>query len=148
MTSRGFLTAALIAAFAMGASAAEPQTELTTPALQKAVEDYKASPKGATAYATWGEFVTGSGESFVPVMLYIPKSSNLTVSGPATFFGVVQDGSGKNVQAFEVPASVTATESDFYVDRSLTGLPAGQYRGIFGLAQNGTVLTLASADMT
>ena len=148
MTSRRLLTAALIAALAMGASAAEPQTELTTAALQKAIDEYKASPKKEqTAYAAWGEYVTAGGEYFVPVMLYIPKSSDLIVSANATFFGVVQDESGKNVHAFEVPAKVTATKNDFYVDRSLIGLPAGRHRGYFGLAENGTVLTLVSADM-
>jgi hypothetical protein len=149
MRSRRLLTAALIAGIAMGASAAESQTELTTVALQKAIDDFKASGKRAgSAYAAWGESVTADGQYFVPVMLYVPKSSNLTVSGETTFFGVVQDASGKNVHAFEVPAKMTATKDDFYVDRSLLGLPAGKHRGYFGLADGDAVLTLAAADMT
>jgi GWxTD domain-containing protein len=127
---------------------AAPQTDLTTASLQKAVDDFKTSAKSAkTTYATWGEYVTSGGDYFVPVMLYVPKSSGIAASENLTFFGVVQDESGKNVQAFEVPASLVPTKNDFYVDRSLKGLPAGKHRGYFGLAENGTVVSLAATDM-
>ena len=99
------------------------------------------------AYATWGEYVTAEGEYFVPVMLYVPRVSGITPAGDMTFFGVVQDESGKNVLAFETPAVLTATKEDWFIDRSLTGLPAGKLRGFFGLARNGAPVTLVATDM-
>lgn len=117
-------------------------TELTTEAFKTAVAEAKY--RGGTA--AWGEFVTSFGEYFVPVGVYIPKSTGLSGTD-ATFFGVVQDASGKNVLAFEEPVTLTATRDDFFVDKSLS-LPAGKHKGIFGVAQNGKVVALASTDMT
>lgn len=123
-------------------------TELTTPALQAAIDEFKTSglsPK--RTYITWGEYVTAGGHQFVPVMLYIPKASGITAAQNLTFFGVVQDASGKNISAFEVPAKVTPTRDDFFVDVTLLGLPAGKHRGYFGLAENGKVLTINTSEM-
>ena len=122
-------------------------TELTTDALKSAVAELKAAAKNPyenKAYVTWGEYVTGLGQTFVPVGLYVPKASG--ISGDVTFFGVVEDSTGKSVLAFEQPATLAASKDDFYIDKSLV-LPAGKHRGIFGLAQNGTVVALASTDM-
>lgn len=124
------------------------QTELTTESLKAAVNELKSASKnatGKTAFVSYGEYITASGEYFVPVQLYIPKSSGISGQN-LTFFGVVQDETGKNVAAFEVPATLNASKDDFYVDRSLA-LPAGKNRGFFGLAENGTPVTLVAADM-
>ncbi|MEA2465389.1 MAG: hypothetical protein QOJ98_3136 [Acidobacteriota bacterium] len=124
------------------------QTELTTPALQTAIEDFKkagASPK--QTFVTWGEYVTASGHYFVPVMLYVPKASGITASPNLTFFGVVQDASGKNLNAFEVPAKLNATRDDYFVDATLLGLPAGKHRGYFGLAEDGKVISVSTTEM-
>jgi hypothetical protein len=91
--------------------------------------------------------VTASGHYYVPVMLYIPKASGITASPNLTFFGVVQDASGKNLNAFEVPAKLNATREDFFVDATLLGLPAGKHRGYFGLAEDGRVVTLSTTEM-
>ena len=122
-------------------------TELTTDTLRSAVAELKAAAKNPyadKAYVTWGEYVTGAGQTFVPVGLYVPKTAGL--SGDVTFFGVVEDASGKGVLAFEQPATLVASKDDFFIDRSLV-LPGGKHRGVFGLAQNGKVVALASADM-
>ncbi len=122
-------------------------TELTTDALKAAVADLASSGKNPydnKAYLTWGEYVTSFGETFVPVGLYVPKASG--ISGDVTFFGVVSDASGRNVLAFEQPATLAASKDDFYIDKSLT-LPGGKHKGVFGLAQNGKVVALTSADM-
>lgn len=122
-------------------------TELTTEALRSAVAELKAAVKNpyeGKAYLAWGEYVTTLGEYFVPVGLYVPKAAG--ISGDVTFFGVVEDPAGKGVRAFEQPAKLTAVKDDFYVDKSLA-LPAGKHRGFFGLAQNGKVVALTSADM-
>lgn len=124
------------------------QTELTTESLKAAVNELKSASKtetGKSAFVTYGEYITASGEYFVPVQLYVPKSSGISGQN-LTFFGVVQDETGKNVAAFEVPATLNASKDDFYVDRSLA-LPAGKNRGFFGLAENGTPVTLVATDM-
>ncbi|HYH08370.1 MAG TPA: GWxTD domain-containing protein [Thermoanaerobaculia bacterium] len=125
------------------------QTELTTESLKAAVAEFKSAGKpatGKTAHAFWGEYVTAEGDYFVPVQIYLPKSAGVNASN-LTFFGVVQDESGKNLVAFEEPATLVASKDDFFVDRSLTGLPAGKTRGYFGLAENGTPVSLVAVDM-
>jgi GWxTD domain-containing protein len=127
-----------------------PVTELTTDSLKAAVAEMRSAAKNPydkKGYATWSESITSEGEYFVPVQLYVPKSAGVAASQNLTFFGVVQDESGKNVAAFEEPAKVIASKDDFFVDRSLTGLPAGKYHATFGLADNGKPVTMASADM-
>ncbi|MFL6245175.1 MAG: GWxTD domain-containing protein [Thermoanaerobaculia bacterium] len=126
------------------------QTELTTESLKAAVAEMKAATKNPyenKAFATWGEYVTAEGEYFVPVQVYVPKSAGLNASQSLTFFGVVQDETGKNVAAFEEPAKLVASKDDLFVDRSFTGLPAGKYRGYFGLADNGKPVSMVTADM-
>jgi GWxTD domain-containing protein len=116
-------------------------TELTTDAYKTAIGE----GKDRSGAFTWGEYVTGFGETFVPVGVYIPKSAGLT--GPdVTLFGVVRDASGKNVLAIEEKATATETRGDWFVDHSLR-LPAGKYHGTFGVAQNGKVVAVASSAM-
>jgi GWxTD domain-containing protein len=129
---------------------APAQTELTTESLKAAVAEMKAAtanPWAKKGYATWGEYVTAEGQYFVPVQLYVPKSVGLSATQSLTFFGIVQDEAGTNVLAFEEPAKLTASKDDFFVDRSLTALSAGKYRGYFGLAENGKPVSMASAEM-
>jgi GWxTD domain-containing protein len=115
-------------------------TELTTEAFRTAVGE-----KDRAGYAAWGEFVTSFGQTFVPIGVLVPKSAGLT--GPdVTLFGVVRDANGKNVQAFEQAVKATETKGDWFVDHTLT-LPAGKYRGTFGVAQNGKVVAVASSEM-
>jgi len=124
-------------------------TTLTTPSLSAAVTEVKAAaanPYASQAYATFGEYVTVGGHYFVPVSLYIPKASAAAASQNVTFFGVVEDESGKPVLAFEEPVTLTATKEDFFVDKSLT-LPAGKQRGFFGIAANGKPLALVPVEM-
>lgn len=122
------------------------QTALTTASLQKAIDGFGAA-QYKPVHVSWGEFVTSTGEYFVPVMLYVPRASGIAPSANLTFFGVVKDESGKNVVAFEAPAALTATKDEWFVDRSLPGLPAGKHRGFFGLAENGVPVALVSTDM-
>ena len=125
-------------------------TSLTTPALAEAVAAAKAAAKNpfaGSAFATYGEYVTPEGEYFVPVLLYVPKSSPAAATTDVTFFGVIEDESGKPVHAFEQPAKLTATKNDLFVDATLTGLPAGKHRGWFGIAANGKTVALAPAEL-
>jgi len=117
------------------------QTELTTEAFKAAV----AEAKDRGGYATWGEYVTSYGETFVPVGVYLPKSVGLT--GPdVTLFGVVKDANGANILAFEQALKATETKGDWFVDHTLR-LPAGKHKGTFGVAQGGKVVAVASSQM-
>lgn len=126
------------------------QTELTTESLKAAVTEMKAATKNLyenKGFASWGQFVTAEGEYFVPVQLYVPKSADISATQNLTFFGVLQDDTGKNVLAFEEPAKLTASKDDLFVDRSLLAVSAGKYKGVFGLAENGKPLAMVTADM-
>jgi GWxTD domain-containing protein len=126
------------------------QTELTTESFKTAVEAFKAAAKNPydkNVQLTWGEYVTGAGTYFVPVQLYAPKASGIVAGENVTFFGVVQDATGKNVLAFEEPAALLASKDDFIADRSLLGLPAGKHRGVFGIAVDGQPVAMTAADM-
>src|SRR5207237_1030010 len=125
-------------------------TTFKTPALQTAIADFRAAksnPYEKTLFVTWGEYITGGGDYFVPVELYVPKSAGLAAGGELTFFGVVEDASGTPVAVFEEPAKLQASKDDLYFDKSLA-LPAGKFKGTFGLAQAGKPVAIASTDMT
>ena len=135
---------------AVAAAPVVVMTTLTTPALASVVTEVRgatANPYANNAFASWGEFVTTTGEYFVPVSLYVPKSSPAATAENLTFFGQIEDASGKSVLAFEEPAKLTATKDDFFVDKSLSGLPAGKYRGFFGLASNGKTIAVVPAEL-
>lgn len=127
----------------MAPAAPTVQSELTTDAYKTAVADFRKSGKSGI-YASTGEFVTAEGETFAPVLVYIPKSA--APAANSTFFGVIEDASGKSVLAFEEPAKLTASKDDFFVNKSLT-LPAGKYRGYFGIAEPGKPAAIVAADM-
>ncbi|HEX8170586.1 MAG TPA: GWxTD domain-containing protein [Thermoanaerobaculia bacterium] len=146
-----YTTAAAAPQASAPAAAAAPAivNELTTPALRTAVAEFRAATKNPyenRVFTSWGEYVTATGQYFVPVVLYVPKSANLTASPNLVFFGQVEDAAGKPILAFQEPAKLTASKDDFYVDKSLA-LPAGKHRGIFGLAQDGKPVLMATSTM-
>jgi GWxTD domain-containing protein len=114
-----------------------PIAGVKTPALEAALADAKAgkaSNKGAAlAYA---EFVSPAGDPFVPVVVYVPSSANIAADAADTIFGAVEDASGTRVTTFEEPAKLTASRTDYFVDKSLT-LQPGKYTAIVGLAKAG-----------
>lgn len=130
-------------------SAPAVQTELTTDAYKSAIAEFKKagkSPFDKAIFASTGEYVTAEGETFVPVLLYVPGKAGIAAAADQTFFGIVEDASGKSVLAFEQPATLVASKGDFFVDKSLT-LPAGKHRGYFGIAQGGKPVAMVSADL-
>lgn len=138
------------AATPVASAAAAPMVEFITPALRTAVDEFVAAPKSPyekQVFVTWGEFVTSEGEYFVPVSLYVPAAAGLKAEGSYTFFGSVEDESGKTVAVIEEPAKLTASKNDFFVDKSLK-LPAGKFRGVFGLAENGKPIAAAKSEMS
>lgn len=108
---------------------------LTTPSLVAAVEQMrgeKATPSRDLSIIHT-EMLTPTGEFFVPVQLYIPKSAKLTADSVTTFFGVLEDNAGTRVATFEEPATLSTSKGDLYFDKSLD-LEPGTYRATLGLA--------------
>lgn len=118
------------------AAPAAPAVAVTfrDPAFQSAIEEFRGGKSSAfKGSVTYTEMVSPTGEYFVPVQLYIPKSAKLTVDSAATFFGIVQDASGATVTVFEEPAKLSSSKGDLYFDRALP-LEPGTYTATLGLA--------------
>jgi GWxTD domain-containing protein len=124
-----------------------PVAGVKTPALEAALADAKAgkvSNKGAAF--TYAEFVSPAGDPFVPVAVYVPSSANLSADAADTIFGAIEDASGTRVTTFEEPAKLTASRTDFFVDKSLT-LQPGKYTAIVGLAKAGQPVLVTSGPI-
>jgi GWxTD domain-containing protein len=126
--------------------AAAPATgALTTAAFQEAI----AAQKGGTSTinkgtsASYAEFVSPSGDFYVPVGILVPKSANLAADAVDTVFGQVEDASGKVVTAFEAPVKPTMSNGALFADRSVT-LPTGKYTAVIGVAKAGTPVAITS----
>jgi GWxTD domain-containing protein len=126
------------------AAPAAPSTSLKTAAFETAVTDAKPSNKAVISYS---EFVAPTGDYYVPLALFVPSSAGLAADAADTFFGVVQDATGKRVFAWEDPAALTASKTDFFVDKSLTNLPGGKYTVTAGLAKAGAPVVVTTAPV-
>lgn len=118
-----------------------------TPALEAALADAKAG-KGAAhgAAMTYAEFVSPTGEAYVPIAVYVPASSGVAADGADTLFGAVEDASGTRVATFEEPAKLTASRGDFFVDKTLA-LQPGKYTAVVGLAKAGSPVLVTSGPI-
>jgi GWxTD domain-containing protein len=129
------------------AAPAVPSTNLKTASLETAVADAKAGKTASKgALISYAEFVAPTGEYYSPIALYIPASAGLTADAADTLFGVIEDATGKRVLAFEEPAKVIASKSDYFVDKSVD-LPSGKYTVTVGLAKAGTPVIVASGPI-
>jgi len=129
------------------ATPAAPVAGIKTAALEAALADAKggkASNKGAAL--TYAEFVSPAGDPFVPVAVYVPASSKIAGDAADTIFGAVEDASGTRVTAFEEPAKLTASRTDYFVDKTLT-LQPGKYTAIVGLAKAGVPVLVTSGPI-
>lgn len=128
-----------------GPAAAVPPAQLKNANYQKAVDDLKAGKSGIekNVYATYTQLLSPSGEFYVPVEVFVPKSSSLTPDSVDTFFGVVEDATGKPVYAFEEPAKLTESKGEQFVDKTLD-LPTGKYTAYVGLAKGDAPVAVVS----
>lgn len=97
-------------------------------------------------HVTWGEFVTPTGQRFVPVQLYVPAGTNLSAEGELTFFGVVETPEGNIVEVYTEPMALTESTGGMWFDRSLA-LEPGSYVGSFGIASNGKPVAVGTSKM-
>ncbi len=118
-----------------------------TPALEAALAETKAGKAASHgAVFAYAELVSPAGDSFVPVQVYVPSSAGIAADGADTIFGAVEDGTGARVTSFEEPAKLTASRTDFFVDKTLT-LQPGKYTAIVGLAKGGQPVLVTSGPI-
>jgi GWxTD domain-containing protein len=122
--------------------------EFKTASLQAAFTDFRTAKSSPykDVFVTYGEFVTPTGEYFVPVQLYLTKNPGAPADQQVTFFGVVEDTQGKIVAVYEDPVPLQVTKNEFFADRSLM-LPPGKYTGTFGIANQGKPLAMARTEL-
>ena len=116
--------------------------------LQQAYREFRSGSKTSVGPGrlTWGEFVSAEGEHFASVQLYVPAGSEIAPGSRVTFFGVLEDGTGKTIEVDEDATTVEANGKDAYVDKSIIVEP-GTYTATFGLAADGRILTAAKTEM-
>lgn len=121
--------------------AAEPNKEAFAAFKGAATSPYKG------AFVTTGEFITTEGHDFVATQLYLSGGMGLAADQVVTFFGVVEDASGKVVGAFEEEAKLRGNRhGDLYVDRSMP-LQPGKYACYLGVQAGGKVVAIAKSDV-
>ncbi|MEK6371916.1 MAG: GWxTD domain-containing protein [Acidobacteriota bacterium] len=118
-------------------AAATPSDALKTAALESAVAEAKGGKVAKNVNALFAEFVSPSGESYIPLQIYVPASAGISADGADTIFGVVEDASGKRVAVFEEPVKLTLSKGDFFADRTVLVPAAGKYTAVVGLAKGG-----------
>lgn len=125
------------------------KTEFESNALKSAYEEFRASEQAAQddLHLTYGEFITPTGQYFVPVQLYVPGAAEIDATGELTFFGVIEKDDGEVVAVYEEPATLYASNADSYFDKSLM-LEPGDYVGTFGLARGEEPIAITSAEMS
>jgi GWxTD domain-containing protein len=133
-----------------GPAAAVPPATLKSAAYQAAVDAERAGKSAIdkNVYAAYVELVAPTGEFYVPLQLFIPKSSALTPDSADTFFGLIEDSTGKAVYSFEEPAKLTTSKDEQFVDRTVN-LPTGKYTAFIGLAKGDSpvVITTKTLDI-
>ncbi len=119
---------------------------MKTASYAAAVADAKSGKAALSkgALLTSAEFVSPSGDYYAPVMLYIPKSAGLAAGAADTIFWAVDDASGKRLAAGEEAAKITATNGDFYADKSISVPAAGKYTVTMGLGKAGAPVVVVS----
>jgi GWxTD domain-containing protein len=142
-------SAQLIAQATVPASEIQPATSFSSKELEAAYREFRAQETSpySNVYVSYGEYVTASGDYFVPVQLYMPKSDALAANQQMSFFGVIENAAGDVVTVFEEPITLAESKSAVYVDKSLE-LPPGEYRGTFGLAVANKPVTIASTKIS
>jgi GWxTD domain-containing protein len=120
---------------------------LHTAELQAAVAAQKGGTstvaKGSGSYA---EFVSPSGDFYVPLGIAVPKSANLAADAVDTVFGQVEDASGNVITSFEEPVKAMMSNGSLFADRAVV-LPTGKYTAVMGVAKAGAPVAIASQTL-
>jgi GWxTD domain-containing protein len=129
------------------AAAATPTNVLKTAALETAVTEAKSGKVATNVNALFAEFVSPSGESYIPLQIYVPAAAGLGADAADTIFGVVEDASGKRIAVFEDPAKLTASKGDFFADKTVLVPGPGKYTAVVGLAKGGAPVVVTTVPI-
>lgn len=121
---------------------------LKTPALQAAVDAEKGgtSTLPKTGKVVSAQFISPSGEFYVPVGILVPKSANIAPEAVDTLFGLIAGADGSVVSSFEEPTNVFNSNGDLLGSESLS-LPSGKYTAYVGLAKAGVPVAIATGPL-
>lgn len=128
-------------------AAATPSDMLKTAALESAVTEAKGGKVAKNVSALFAEFVSPSGESYIPLQIYVPAGAGLGADAADTIFGIVEDANGKRIAVFEEPVKLTASKSDFFADKTVLVPAAGKYTAVVGLAKAGTPVVVTTVPI-
>lgn len=129
------------------AAPAGPVTAFKTAAFETAVGDAKAGKTPSKATLETAEFVSPSGDFYIPVALYIPKGSGIDAATADTFFMAVDDAAGKRLYVVEKPATLKKSHDNEFEDETVTVPASGKYVVTAGLAKAGVPVTVASMPL-
>ncbi|MEP6993783.1 MAG: GWxTD domain-containing protein [Acidobacteriota bacterium] len=135
---------------AAGAPAASLQAIPLPAAVKTALQ--AADGKGPSDAAFWsGTFRSASGDPFLALQFYLPSDKPALAAPELKFGGVVTNEGGQEVGSFWETATLSevaeGTRKDHVFDRSIP-LPAGSYKGSFGLFAAEGQPPLASARVS
>ena len=122
---------------------------LRSRALRRALEQYRTTGSAdlrRDVAVTWGEFVSGTGETFLAVALDRPADGELEPGRDVVVFGELLDASGKVLAGFEVEDRVELAAGRVLVDTSLP-LSPGVARALLGIAVRGEPLWLVEEGL-
>ncbi len=122
---------------------------IKTDSLRSAIGEFKAAKQNPykSGVITYTELVTPTGDAYIPVQLYIPKSAGLTAEAVTTFFGSIEDSSGTSVLMFEEPATLSTSAGNLYFDKAIK-LKPGAYKATLGLSgADGKPVVMSSSAM-
>jgi hypothetical protein len=116
---------------------------MLTPKYREVIEHY--APSSSDLKSAWGEFVAADGMPFMALQIAPSDPASVKSGERITFFGLVTDENGKTIATFNEPQTVLASNSDLFLERTLT-LPLRKSRGTFGLARRNDVIGLTRVD--
>lgn len=115
---------------------------------KQTIEDFHAGNADVVEdiHATWGEFLSGTGEYFVALQVSREAGGDFVDGTNATLFGEVLDATGKQVTGFQTTRPLAASNGLVYTDLSLKLAP-GSYSATLGLATGGTPRSMVSVPI-
>lgn len=124
---------------------AAPTASLKTDALKAAVTAQAGgtSTINRNTSASYAEFVSPSGDFYVPLGIYVNKAAGLAPDAIDTVFGQVTDSTGNVVQSFEEKATPLASTGGLFTDYAVS-LPTGKYNAVIGVAKAGVPVAITS----
>lgn len=117
-------------------------------AIRSLVSGFRKDPKAtAGTYLTWGEYITGEGEYFVPVQFYLPEQVGVAAGTELVLFGEIRDAEGNVVRVVETPVTATESRRSVYAATSLDLEPGQKYDAVLGLYDGSRAVAITREEL-